>query len=334
MARGIHMTADAPKGAGPYYYTGYATSIFSIEYFFDAIMLWHFGNTSLAENTLRILLHGRHSEDGFVPRKVVTNPLEVQGDPFYTFEMGEHCQPVLFQCALMVSRQKGSAAWITPELYEAMKAYLVHWQKYWDRDGNGLCEWASAPHGCSDTAFDRAGIWRSYFCEGVDLNCQRHLEYRAAEKLAIALGQPKDAAHFAAEAARIADLVRTVLWDEQDGFFYDRDIRTGGKVNVKHCHCFHVLESGIATKEQADRIVREHLLNPKEFWTAYPIASYALTEPAYTQRHRPPQGENVIYYLPEGHCNWRGGMWPHTAYSCAHGLATYGYIDEARHIAR
>lgn len=333
LARGIHLSPVCPEGASPYFYTGYATSIFSIEFFFDTIMLGHFGNTSLAENTLKHLLLAHRQEDGFIPRRVVTNPLESQGNVFHHFERDEHCQPVLFQSALLIARRKGNADWITPGMYDTLTAYLDHWNKYWDRDHNGLCEWASAPHGCSDTAMERAGIWRSYFCEGVDLNCQRYLEYCAAEKIAQALHRKADAVSFHEQAGKIADLVRTELWDEADGFFYDRDIRTQKPIRLKHCHCFHVLESGIATKEQADRIIQGHLLNPGEFWSAYPLPSYAMDEPAYTQHHKLPPGENPMYYLPDGHCNWRGGMWPHTAYSCAHGLNSYGYAKEASHIA-
>ena len=327
LARGILRTP-----AGHYFFTGYGTSIYSIELFFDVLILINFDNTSLAESTFKLYLQAQRNADGFIPRRVITHPSEAEG-LFYFFEQAEHCQPVLFQSALLISRKKGNTTWMTEQMYNAMKAYLSHWELYWDRDGNGLCEWASAPHGCSDTAIERAGVWQSYFCEGVDLNCQRYLEYLAAEKIARALGFLEDATLFMSKAEALSELIKTILWNKEEGFFYDRDIRTGKHIKLKHAHCFHPLECGIATPEQAKTIVEKHLLNPKEFWSAYPLPSYAMNEAAYTQHYKPPKDSNLLYYLPEGHCNWCGGMWPHTAYSTIHGLERYGYKKEAQFLA-
>ena len=71
----------------------------------------------------------------------------------------------------------------------------------WDRDSNGLCEWASACQSGEDNQFDRAGVWRSYFCEGVDLNSFLYLDLLAAEKIASAMGYGEDAVSFAKEAS-------------------------------------------------------------------------------------------------------------------------------------
>ena len=332
LSRGIHMSTKRIPDVGRYFFSGYSMSVFPVELYWDAIMLIHFDNTSLAENSFKIALNGRR-HDGFIPRCVVTDVTTMEGIPYYHFEQTEHCSPILFQLALLISRKKGSVNWITESMYETMKASLTHWEKEWDRDGNGLCEWASAPHGVSDTAFERAGVWQSFFCEGVDLNSQRYMDYLAGEKIARAMGRKEDAVEFASKAQKIAELVRKIFWDEKEGFFFDRDIRTGKFIRLKHGHCFHVLESGIATPKQAKRIIEEHLLNPKEFWSPYPIPSYAMNEPAYRQHYVPPKGSNWVYYLGEGHPNWCGSMWPHQSYPVMHGLKRYGYTKEAEFLA-
>jgi glycogen debranching enzyme len=257
-----------------------------------------------------------------------------QGNPWAIYQSEEHAQPFLCQVALFLTRcQGGDHSWLSDEDYQKLKKYLEHWLVEWDRDANGLCEWASAQHGMGDGQFDRAGVWRSFFCEGADLNSLLHLEFLAAEQIALAKGRVEDAAWFAEQAATKERLVQNLLWDEQDGFFYDRDNRTGGKIRVKAVHGLYPLWTGTATQQQADRIVKEHILNRAEFWSPFPLASYALNEPNYTQLHIPSLVIGDYCMLPQGHCNWRGGMWPHSNYMVAHGLARYGFKKEALELA-
>jgi hypothetical protein len=220
------------------------------------------------------------------------------------------------------------------ELYRKLKKYLQHWTAAWDRDSNGLCEWASAPHAIADNQFDRAGVWRSYYCEGADLNSFLYLEFLAAEKIALAKGLSADAADFAVQAKRKKELIQKLLWNEQDGFFYDRDIRTGLPIRVKSVNGLYPLWAGIPDARQAELLVHEHIMNPHEFWSAYPLPSYALNERNYTQHHVPCPLIDIYYALPDGHCNWRGGIWGHGNYMVAHGLQRYGFREEAQTLAR
>ncbi|MGD1108232.1 MAG: hypothetical protein ABR865_14410 [Terracidiphilus sp.] len=80
------------------------------------------------------------------------------------------------------------------------------------------------------------------------------------------------------------------------------------------------LFAGAATPERARRTIHEHLLNPDEFWLAYPVASYAKTEPDYYQGSR-------------NECNWRGSTWAPSNYMIFQGLRRYGYQAESRELA-
>jgi neutral trehalase len=93
------------------------------------------------------------------------------------------------------------------------------------------------------------------------------------------------------------------------------------------------LWAGIATQDQAQTLVERHLTDPMAFWTPYPVASYARSEPDYTQHYQPPPNSDPLYALGPGHANWCGGMWPHWNYFFIHGLAAYGFGAEASHIA-
>ncbi len=115
----------------------------------------------------------------------------------------------------------------------------------------------------------------------------------------------------------------TTFWDEKDGFYYDRDEQTGKPVKVKSVAGFMPMYIGAASKQQADRLIKEHLLNKNEFWTDFPIPAYAKTEPDYAQ-----------YPLTHGECNWRGTAWIPTNYMVFHGLLDYGYTDLAKELVQ
>lgn len=142
-----------------------------------------------------------------------------------------------------------------------------------DNDKNGLCIWNSADHSGMDNQWRRAGELDQFTVEGVDVNCYLVRELEAMEQIAKKLSRDNEAENFAKRAHKLKELIRDVLWDENDGFFYDRDEKSGEIVKVKTCVAFMTLWAGVASKEQADRLVKEHLLNEDEFWLEYPIAT-------------------------------------------------------------
>ncbi len=314
-----------------YYYSGYGQRLYTWETFFDSIVLLHAGDTTLGKNTLRIYL-SMQRQDGFIPRTWPGS--DAPKGVWHIYESEEHAQPFLFQIALFLTRASGGDVnWITNEMYLGLKRYLDHWTNAWDRDSDGLCEWASACHSGEDNQFDRAGVWRSYFCEGVDLNTFLYLEFLAAEKIAFAKGFHDDTIAFARSAREKRELIQKLLWDETDGFYFDRDIRTGKPIKIKSVAGLYPLWAGIPDAAQAKRIVEEHIMNPGEFWCSNPLPSYALNERNYTQHHVPCPQIDIYYALNEGHSNWRGGIWGHSNYFVTHGLQRYGFQRESRLLA-
>ena len=73
---------------------------------------------------------------------------------------------------------------------------------------------------------------------------------------------------------RLAKAINQTFWDDKDGFYYDRNEKTGKQIRVKSVAGFMPLWAGVASRKQAERLVKDHLLNKEEF-LKYPIASYA-----------------------------------------------------------
>jgi neutral trehalase len=135
------------------------------------------------------------------------------------------------------------------------------------------------------------------------------------------LGKTQEQNEYQQHAQELTKLINDVFWDEKDGFYYDRNEKTGKKIRVKSVAGFFPLWAGVATPAQARRLVREHLFNEKEFWLAYPVATYAKTEPDFYEG------------TTKGECNWRGNSWIPSNYMIFHGLIKYGYDKEARELA-
>lgn len=70
------------------------------------------------------------------------------------------------------------------------------------------------------------------------------------------------------------------LWDPVRQACFDRD-RHGHRLDELIHNNLRVMYHGAFTQEMADAFIREHLLNPAEFWTPVPLVSIAHNEPLY-----------------------------------------------------
>lgn len=82
------------------------------------------------------------------------------------------------------------------------------------------------------------------------------------------------------------------------------------------------LWAGIATPEQAVRMVKENLTDPRTFWGEYGVRTLSKLEKMYNLEatHNP--------------SNWQGPIWGISNYMVFRGLADYGFDTEARELAK
>ena len=306
--RGLH---DFPEAKGKLL-TGYAYGeYYDWDLYFENIYLSYYGVSQYNYTNFKVFLD-RQQPDGFISRTLgITYPTPT-----------EMFKPFLAQIAVLGSNQNGGDyEWLRDRYYERLQKYLVRWFAY-DTDGNGLPVWNSSDASGMDNQISRSGVVDSYQDEGVDLACYLYRELQAMQVIAGKLGKTTDQAMYKKHADQLAAAIQRVFWDEKDGFYYDRNQKTGKQIRVKSVAGFMPLWAGVATQSQAGRLVHEHLLNPREFWLQYPVATYAKTEPDFFERGDQSRG-----------CNWRGNTWVPTNYMIFHGLIQYGYSDIARQLA-
>jgi putative isomerase len=80
--------------------------------------------------------------------------------------------------------------------------------------------------------------------------------------------------------------------------------------------------AGIATKEQADRMVKEHYLNERTFNAPYGVRTLSKLEKMYS-----------LAKTGNPSC-WLGPIWGISNYMTFQGLVNYGYVNEAKNLAQ
>jgi putative isomerase len=292
-----------------YLLTGYSyNEFYDWDLYFENIYLSYYGISKFNRRNIEMFLDNQ-LECGFVARTLK--------EPRWR----QHFKPFMAQVSLFGSRQTESYGWLKGKYYEALKKYLDYWFWFSDFDKNGLAVWDSADHSGMDNQDLRAGKFNVMEIEGVDLNCYLYRELQAMAVIAENLGLLEDKVNFEKHAEKLAELINTVFWDEKDGFYYDRNERKGELVRYKSIAGFIPLWLGIVPKERAERLVREHILNPEEFWLKFPLATWAKNEEGYYQQRIGSE------------CNWMGATWVPTNYMVFQGLRKYGYNDVAKELA-
>ncbi len=119
-----------------------------------------------------------------------------------------------------------------------------------------------------------------------------------------------------AEKTQLEAVINGSLWDEKDGFYYDR-YSDGSLNSVRHVGAFWALIAECASPERAERMI-ERLIDEKEFDTPFPV-------PALTKSH-PDFSADGGY--------WRGGVWAPVTYMVLKGLDNYKKPSLAHRIAK
>jgi hypothetical protein len=237
------------------------------------------------------------------------------------------------------------AAWLR-RVYPALRRWHRYWMKHRDGNGDGLLEWGSGPapryefpqllpynpslQNSAKCAMYEAGLDNSPMYDNVPFNERSHtleladvalnsyyaMDCESLSAIAARLGRPREAATFRREYEAVKRRVNEVLWDEQHGIYANRhwDGRFSSRWSPTS---FFPLAAGIADARQAERLVREHLLNGSEFWGRYVIPSIARSDPAFADNDY-----------------WRGRIWGPLNFLVAQGLRRYRFDDAAADLGR
>jgi hypothetical protein len=282
--------------------------------------------------TLRALLFAQ-TQTGLIPNGVAGGVTPDRSQP----PVGSYCVWKVYQ------------RYPDREFLEWAYPRLKRWHEWWFkdrgdgqpwRDGNrdGLLEWGSdrgsllssggrgfLMHAKWESGMDDSPMWddvhfnsQTYTMDldDVGLNSLYALDAESLAALAGVLGKEEDQRTFQAEYDAMKQRVRDKLWNEKDGIYENR-FWSGEFSKSLSPTSFYPMLAGIATPEQAQRMVKEHLLNPKEFWGEYVVPTTSRSDPAFADQ----------YY-------WRGSIWGPTNYLLYHAIDRYGFDEVALEFAQ
>lgn len=303
-------------------YTGFVNGIWSWDSWkiASANVLY---NPEMAKDEMRTLFDYQ-AEDGMVPDFIGYNRK-------YN-NWRDSKPPVAAWGAMNVYRATGDKEFLA-EMMDKLLSFHRWWYAKRDHDHNGVCEYGSTDGTLIAAAwesgmdngvrFDDAvmlqngeGAW-SMNQENICLNSFLYAEKRILAEMAEILGRKELAGQLNQEADALAEYVRTRMWDEETGFFYDIRLETGEPIRVMGAECWLPLWAGIATPHQAEAVMKK-MMDPNKFNSTLPLGTLAVDHP----RLRPVRGY------------WRGPVWVDQVYFGITGLRKYGYKQEAELLLR
>jgi putative isomerase len=244
-------------------------------------------------------------------------------------------KPCLAQHAAFLIQNGGEdAGWLAPYFSDLLRFVDCYRRDF--RHENGLYYWHDdAAIGVDN---DPCTFYRPADSSGsIFLNCMMYKELEAVCYIAKLLGL--DATAYEEERKHLKNSVQTHCYDEKDGMYYSVDLNLlpvdfNSRLHAgapRHWDCliqrigcwsgFLAMWSGIATQEQAERMVRENLLDENGFWAPFGVRTLSKYEKMYTVK---PSGNPSC---------WLGPIWGVSNYLVFRGLVKYGFDQEAKALA-
>ena len=246
-------------------------------------------------------------------------------------------KPCLAQHARFICEKYGDASWLKDHYFRFRQYLDFYFERCFHKE-TGLYFWID------DCAIgvdnDPSIFYRPKRSSGsIYLNCLMYKELGDMAWLASQLGHAEDAAFYQEKADALKAAIRENCWDERDGFYYSVDLNLlpvdtshflhSGRPRTWHCLIqrigvwvgFLAMWTGIATPEEAKRMVEEHYKNEKTFASPNGIRSLSKAEKMYG-----------VYVSGNPSC-WLGPIWGIANYLTFRALLAYGYKEEAVDLA-
>jgi putative isomerase len=273
--------------------------------------------------------------DGWIP---ILSGRDGPAKPDHIYEQNMH-KPCLAQhAAFLIEADGGDAEWLRSKFYNLqtfMNNYRNHHRHscglyFWQNDmaigvDNDPCTYYRPPRGSG----------------AIYLNALMFKELEAISYLCRCLGLGEIAEHYQKDADDLREAIQEHCWDERDGCFYSVDLnllpvepkRTFGLHQglPRDWPCliqrigvwsgFLALWAGLATAEQAERIVVGQYRDAKTFNAPFGIRTLSRMEKMYNLR------------ATGNPSSWLGPIWGISNYMVWRGLLNYGFRDDAEELA-
>lgn len=264
---------------------------------------WHH-DPDLAQGSLLNFIANQR-EDGSFPGGILTGYTE-QPTGFYHANWGKGVKALY-----SLHPEEG----FLQQVYEPLKQYAQYFSQVRDKEGSHLYDVINQGETGQEYmsrylfARENADDWGPIQLKGVDATVYLYELHRTLAWIAEKIGKTEEANHWNQEAEAIKKAILEKMWDPEKGFFVDV-LPDGRRSPYKAAVGFYPFLTDIPGQEHL-RALYDHLLNPEEFWTPWPVPSTSADDPFYSAR-----GE----WKGKRHsCPWNGRVW----------LMTNSHVTEA-----
>jgi hypothetical protein len=275
-------------------------------------------NMTAAMNNVLLFVEYQH-DNGRFPGLIRYDSGKFQ--PIYTHLQG-FCFPY-HALNLFYWNKKRDFDYLTT-LYRSFERYDNYLWANRDSDGDGCLElWCGYDTGEDNSnRFAGTKLWWRYSgekapndpvfpIESMDMMSYSYDARVTLAKISALLGNGKEK-EWQTKAKAVQDRLYSYLWDSRRGACYDRDCNNEFMPALQHNN-LRAMYYGSFTQKMADRFVKEHLMNPEEFFTPFPLPSIAVNNPVF---------KNVSTN------DWSGQPEGLTYQRAIRALENYGYFSE------
>ncbi|TAH09010.1 MAG: hypothetical protein EAZ13_01495 [Sphingobacteriia bacterium] len=247
----------------------------------------------------------------------------------------DRSQPPVGSLVFKELYRKYKEKWVLDYVFED----LLKWNRWWpkNRDDNGMLCWGSnkvlpplvgdfAANAWQGAAYE-SGLDNSPMFDGVPFNAEKNMLALADAGLMGMYGMDCDALAEIAQVLNKPAIAKELrergnfyrqqlgkLWSDATGIYLNKRTDIGSFSPVTSPTNFYPLLAKAASQQQAERMMKEHLLNPEAFNTPWMIPSVSLKSEAYRDQ-----------------AYWRGRIWGPMNFLVYMGLLNYD-LPEARKI--
>jgi len=311
----------------------YADHLWDWDSWLANVALRQFVEEDIREYERGSILNFLHVMDETGRMPIMVSATEFLPRNYKTDETNLH-KPCLAQhAAFLVKEDRGEISWLA-EHFEKICRFVDYYVRF-SRHENGLYFWLD------DSAIgvdnDPCTFYRpKKSSASIYLNCLMYQELCALIYLGDCLGE--DTSFYQAEKDHLKTATRSLCFDEKDGMYYSADVNllpiTDAWLHsgaVRHWDSliqrigvwsgFMTMWSGIATPEEAERMVKENLLDQNAFWAPWGVRTLSKYEKMYR-----------VVASGNPSC-WLGPVWGISNYMVFRGLVKYGFEEEAEELA-
>ncbi len=284
----------------------YYVGVWQWDAFFHSLAYRHISK-KLAQDHIRIVLDHQRA-DGMIPDAIHDEGAVFEFPLPQTEINTEVTKPPLIAWTSLKLFDYFPDVDFLQEIYEP----ITRWNRWWfeknDGDGDGIIQYNHPYMGSDDSPLWDEGMP----VESPDINTYLVMQMDALARIAEIIGETQDAPMWRQRAAELTQRMIDHFWDPEAGLFWA--MKDHKPIHTVTLFNLYPLLTGRLPKEIEARLI-EHLTNPNEFWTPYPLPTVSASDPKFDADQM-----------------WRGPTWVNVNYLFIEGLMKCGYPELSREL--